>query len=321
MFDETLLSRLLQRALRHGGEYADIFCERRKTVTYRLQDGRIHDASYGVTLGVGVRVIVGESAGFACSDDLSERALMEAADSAALIARSAPAGAGGTAESRIAEVPSFYDGNAAEVDGARYAALLERAEVTARAFDPRIVAVNAHCVDELQEVWIATSEGRMVRDVRPLITLGVQAVASEKRERSSGYVGDGGRTSIAYFDTHTPESLANDAARIAMVNLNATPAPAGEMEMIVGAGGGGVLLHEAVGHGLESDFNRRGTSLYSGRIGERVASELVTIFDDGNLHEERGSLNVDDEGVPGNTRCWSKTASFVATCKTRSTHG
>jgi TldD protein len=124
-------------------------------------------------------------------------------------------------------------------------------------------------------------------------------VATDKKERSSGYVGDGGRTSIAYFDRQTPEMLAEDAARIATVNLSAVPAPAGEMAMIVGAGGGGVLLHEAVGHGLESDFNRRGTSLYSGRVGERVASELVTIYDDGNLHEERGSLNVDDEGVLG----------------------
>jgi TldD protein len=300
MFDEALLSRLLGRALQHGGEYADVFCERRKTVSYRLQDGRIHDASYGVTLGVGIRVVVGESAGFASSDDLSTEALMEAADAASLIARSAPAGKTGAAELRSASVPPFYDRERVSTsDGHRYAALLERADTTARGYDPRIVAVNAQVIDEVQEVWIATSEGRMVTDRRPLVTLGIQAVASDKRERSSGYAGDGGRTSVAYFDVQTPEILAEDAARIAIVNLCAMPAPAGEMEMIVGAGGGGVLLHEAVGHGLESDFNRRGTSLYSGRVGERVASELVTIFDDGNLEEERGSLNVDDEGIAG----------------------
>jgi TldD protein len=132
-----------------------------------------------------------------------------------------------------------------------------------------------------------------------MVTLGVQAVAAHERERASGYVGDGGRTSLDYFDSHSPEELATDAARIARTNLDAVPAPAGEMEMVVGAGGGGVLLHEAVGHGLESDFNRRGVSLYSGRVGERVASELVTIYDDGNLPEERGSVAVDDEGVPG----------------------
>jgi TldD protein len=300
LFDQSLLSKLLDRALQHGGEYADVFCERRRAVTYRLQDGRIHDSSYGTTLGVGIRIVLGESAGFACSDDLSDEALMQAADAASLIARTAPSGKTGAADLRAESVPSLYDGDLVSIeDAGRYAALLERADTTARRYDPRIVAVNAQVIDETQEVWIATSEGRMVQDHRPLITLGVQAVATDKQERSSGYVGDGGRTSIAYFDLQTPEDLAQDAARIAIVNLSATPAPAGEMEMIVGAGGGGVLLHEAVGHGLESDFNRRGTSLYSGRVGERVASELVTIFDDGNLEEERGSINVDDEGVPG----------------------
>lgn len=300
MFDQSLLSKLLDRALQHGGEYADVFCERRRAVTYRLQDGRIHDSSYGTTLGIGIRVVLGESAGFACSDDLSDEALIQAADAASLIARTAPAGKTGAADLRAESVPSLYDGDLVSIeDAGRYAALLERADTTARRYDPRIVAVNAQMIDETQEVWIATSEGRMVLDHRPLITLGVQAVATDKQERSSGYVGDGGRTSIAYFDLQSPEDLAQEAARIAIVNLLATPAPAGEMEMIVGAGGGGVLLHEAVGHGLESDFNRRGTSLYSGRVGERVASDLVTIFDDGNLEEERGSINVDDEGVPG----------------------
>ena len=299
-FDEALLSQLLGRALRHGGEFADVFCERRRTLSYRLQDGRIHDASYGVTLGVGIRVVVGESAGYACSDDLSVRALTEAADAAALIARSAPNGEVRSIDLSPRTVASFYDVEHSDVfDAARYVAMLQAADTAARGYDRRVVAVNAHVSDEIQEVWIATSDGRIVQDRRPLVTFGVQAVATEKKERGSGYVADGGRTSVAYFDRETPELLASEAARIATINVGAVPAPAGEMEMIVGAGGGGVLLHEAVGHGLESDFNRRGTSLYSGRIGERVASELVTIYDDGNLREERGSLNVDDEGVPG----------------------
>lgn len=300
MIDEALLTKLLDQALRRGGDYADVFCERRRAVTYRLQDGRIHDASYGVTQGVGIRVQSGEAAGFACSDDLSERALLEAATSASLIARDGQAGSLGIASLKKESVPSIYScGECDAAQAAQYVALLERAEATARNYDPHIVAVNAQVLDEWQEVWIATSEGRFVNDCRPLITLGVQAVGSDKKERSSGYAGDGGRTSIEFFDRQTPEMLAEDAARIAMVNLSAIPAPAGEMEMIVGSGGGGVLLHEAVGHGLESDFNRRGTSLYSGRVGERVANELVTIYDDGNLHEERGSIAVDDEGVPG----------------------
>lgn len=300
IFDEGLLAQLVERALRHGGEFADVFCEQRRTVAYRLQDGRIHDASYGVTLGVGIRVVVGESAGFACSDDLSSAALTEAADAASLIARSVPGGEVRSVDLSPQRTASFYDCEPADrIDGARYVSMLEIADTAARRYDPRVVAVNAHVVDEVQDVWIGTSDGRLVKDCRPLITFGVQAVASDRKERGSGYVGDGGRTSMAYFDHETPEMLAHEAARIAMVNVSALPAPAGEMEMIVGAGGGGVLLHEAVGHGLESDYNRRGTSFYSGRVGERVASDLVTIYDDGNLPEERGSLNVDDEGIPG----------------------
>ncbi len=302
MLDESVLSRILGRALRRGGELADIFCERRSSLTFRLQDGQIHDGSIGVAIGVGIRVVTGESAGYAYSDDLSLDALLEAADAASLIARSS--GDGGLRDALPSKAASpasslYESSRSANVEQARYVALLERADVAARKFDSRVVAVNAHVTDELQEVWIATSDGRFVHDRRPMITLGVQAVASDGKERGSGYAGDGGRTSIAYFDARSPEELASDAARIAVVNVEARPAPAGEMEMIVGAGGGGVLLHEAVGHGLESDFNRRGTSLYSGRVGERVASELVTIYDDGNLAEERGSLNVDDEGVAG----------------------
>lgn len=298
--DEVLLARLVGRALRYGGDFADVFCERRRTLLYRLQDGRIHDASYAVTLGVGIRVVSGESAGYACSDDLSEIALTDAADAAALIAQRTGSNGIRTIDLSPERPASFYDCNPSEkIDAARYIAMLEAADVAARRYDSRVVAVNAHVSDELQEVWIATSDGRLVADCRPLISFGVQVVASDKKDRGSGYVGDGGRISIDYFDRETPESLASEAARIAVVNVAAVPAPAGEMEMIVGSGGGGVLLHEAVGHGLESDFNRRGTSLYSGRVGERVASELVTIWDDGNLEHERGSINVDDEGVPG----------------------
>jgi len=300
MLDEAVLSRLIARALARGGDFADVFCERRASTSYRLQDGQIHDGSIGMTLGVGIRVVSGESAGFAYSDDLELDALLAAADAASLISRAAPSERVAVANLSVAApTQSLYDAGNHNASAAHYVALLERADVAARDRDPRVVAVNAHVTDELQEVWIATSEGHIVADRRPLVTLGVQVVASDGRERGSGYVGDGGRTSIEFFESNTPEELARDAARIATVNLAAVPAPAGEMEMIVGAGGGGVLLHEAVGHGLESDFNRRGTSLYSGRVGERVASELVTIYDDGNLPEERGSLNVDDEGVPG----------------------
>lgn len=300
MLDNDVLDRLLVRALRHGGDFADVFCERRRSVSFRLQDGHIHEGGYGITQGVGIRVVVGESAGYAYSDDLSLEALMRAADAASLVARTLPSGEERRIDFTVVQKPELYDQSRGEhAPAERYVDMLARADVAARGYDPRIVAVNAHVTDELQDVWIATSDGRFVQDHRPLITLAVQAVAGSNRERASGYVGDGGRTSIAFFDGGVPETLAKDAARIAATNVEAVPAPAGEMEMVVGAGGGGVLLHEAVGHGLESDFNRRGTSLYSGRVGERVASELVTIYDDGDLPEERGSVSVDDEGTPG----------------------
>ncbi len=298
MLDESILARVIARALRHGGTFADVFCERRRVSAYRLQDGVIHEASTTRTIGVGVRVLVGESAGYAYSDDLEPEALLRAADAAALIARSTSTRAT-PAVLRVEPVVARYAGGDEAVDAAVCADLLARADVAARAFDPRVSAVNAHVSEELQEVWIATSEGRLVADRRPMVALGIQVVARGKGDRGSGYVGDGGRTSLDFFHVQTPEAMAREAARIATVNCEAVAAPSGEMPMVVGPGGGGVLLHEAVGHGLESDFNRQGTSLYSGRIGERVASDLVTICDDGSLPDERGSLSVDDEGTPG----------------------
>lgn len=295
-FDRSALARVIARALQRGGDFADVFCERRFSQSLRLQDGRVHEASTSLVLGVGVRVIAGESAGYAYSDDLRPEALLDAADAAALIANGASRHA--SLDLRCERMDSCYPAvDAAGSD--RFADLLARADVAARRYDPRVAAVNAHVSQELQEVWIANSEGKLAYDSRPMVTLGVQVVAADGTERGSGYAGDGGRTSLQYFDRQSPELLAEDAARIAVVNVSALPAPAGEMPIVVGAGGGGVLLHEAVGHGLESDFNRRGTSLYADRIGERVASELVTIYDDGNLFEERGSQNVDDEGTPG----------------------
>ncbi len=298
MIDEALLARIFQAALRYGGEFSDVFAERRSTLAFRLQNGQVHEGIVVASTGVGIRVVCGESAGYAYSEDISEAALLAAAQSASLIARHSPAGSARAA--RIAgHLPTLYPQRESLGDAAAFAKLLERAESTARAADSRISAVNAHVADEVQEIWIATSDGRRVHDRRPMLTFGVQAIAGSGGQRGSGYAADGGRTSIEYFTTHPVEELAADAARIALLNMDARPAPSGEMEMIVGAGGGGVLLHEAVGHGLEGDFNAKGTSLYAGRIGERVASDLVTIYDDGNLPEERGSIACDDEGNPG----------------------
>jgi TldD protein len=297
--DPDLLARVLTRALRRGGDFADVFFEHRFVQTFRLEDGRIREASSTVVRGVGVRLVVGERAGFAYSDDLDERSLLRAAEAASLIARDGGA-PGSVAELAALSAPPLYDAHPGEpADSARYVDLLARADVAARGFDPHVASVNAFITDELQHVQIATSDGRIVTDRRPLVALGVQVVAKDGARRENGYVGDGGRTAIDVYDRRTPESIAHESARIATTKLDARDAPAGEMPVVIGPGGGGVLLHEAVGHGLEADFNRMGTSLYSGRVGERVASELVTIYDDGDLPGERGTVAVDDEGTPG----------------------
>ena len=297
--DPALLTRVLSRALRRGGDFADVFFENRLTQTFRLQDGIVREASSSVLRGAGVRVVAGQRAGYAYSDDVDEEALLRAAEAASLIVRE-----GGEHDIEIALTPSaaplLYATDSDEpAESKRYVDLLARADVAARAFDPRVSSVNAFVTDELQYVQIASSDGRLVTDRRPLIALGVQVVARAGAERENGYVGDGGRTGITVFDRVTPEAIARESARIASSKLGARDAPSGEMPVVIGAGGGGVLLHEAVGHGLEADFNRKGTSLYSGRVGDRVASELVTIYDDGDLAGERGSVAVDDEGTAG----------------------
>jgi TldD protein len=299
--DASTFDRVLTRAL-GSGDYADAFYEYKVTRSFRWQDGRVHEGGIGVTCGVGIRVISGERAGYAYSDDLSESALLETARVASLIATGGNARVTATRLPGAPSVAAGLYGEAAPhepaLGSAAYVDLLGRADVAARAVDPRIVAVNASFTEELQEIAVAASDGRFVTDRRPLVTLGVQCIA-KGRERGSGFAGDGGRTSIDFFVERSPESIAREAARIACVNSEAVDTPAGEMDVVVGAGSGGVLLHEAVGHGLEGDFNRQGTSLYSGRVGERVANELVTIYDDGNLPGERGTVAIDDEGMPG----------------------
>jgi TldD protein len=297
--DAAAFSQILTRAL-GAGEYADAFYERRVARTFRLQDGKIHEAGLSLVCGVGIRTISGERAGYAYTDDLSLETLLSTARVSALIARDGSARVDAVELPREPrEAPPMYASPEVELPGsATYVDLLARADVAARAHDPRVRTVNAFVSDEVQEVIVATSDGLFVRDRRPLVALGVQCVA-QGNVRGNGFAGDGGRTSIDYFVGRTPEEIARESARIAGVNCEAREAPAGEFEVVVGAGSGGVLLHEAVGHGLEGDFNRQGTSLYSGRVGERVASELVSIYDDGNLPGERGSLSIDDEGTPG----------------------
>jgi len=299
--DPSLLQSTLAAALERGGVYADVFVERRVSQSVRLQESKIHEANVNVTAGAGIRVIDGERQGYAYTDVLSEKALHEAARVASLIARDGARTS--SADLRDAPVTARYDVEpGAEEHGLgdldTYVAFLDRVDRAGRAHDSRIETVNGGMNGEVQHVQIATSEGKLVRDTRPLIVLSAQIIARDA-VRGFGSYADGGRTSLAFYTQKTPEAIAAEAARIAVMNAEAREAPAGEMPVVVGAGSGGVLLHEAVGHGLEGDFNREGTSLYSGRIGERVASELVTIFDDGDIDGERGSISIDDEGTPG----------------------
>ncbi|GAC1498557.1 MAG: metalloprotease TldD [Vulcanimicrobiaceae bacterium] len=299
--DAALFERVLRQAL-GAGDFADAFYERRVTRTFRFQEGRVHEAGVAISCGVGIRVLSGERAGYAYSDDLSEAALLQTAAIASLIAKDRTARVTSVGlppnPARARSLYGAIEPSESSATSQTYVDLLARADVAARASDPRIRAVNAFFSSEVQDVAIATSDGRYVVDRRPLVTFGVQCTA-QGRERGTGFFGDGGRTSIDYFVGRSPESIACEAARIACANSDAIATPAGEMDVVVGAGSGGVLLHEAVGHGLEGDFNRQGTSLYSGRIGERVANELVTIYDDGDMPGERGSLTIDDEGHPG----------------------
>jgi len=292
------IEHLLGVALERGGEYAELFFEHRLSHVLRLQEGRIHEAGVHVMRGVGIRVRVGDQQGYGYSDDLSQEALERAARVAAKIAHGGTTRSVSVSERSVESMylPGLWSDRVAM---GRRVEMLQRADAAARRFDASVRAVNANLHDEVQEVLVATSEGRLVRDRRPLVSFAVQVVAERNGERTHGYYGDGGRRGFEFYDGVTPEQIAGEAARIAVVNLDAVEAPAGELPVVVGPGGGGVLLHEAVGHGLESDFNRQGVSLYSGRVGERVASELVTIYDDGNLPGERGSVSIDDEGTPG----------------------
>lgn len=247
-------------------------------------------------MGLGVRVMKGDATGYAYCEDLSFEAMKEAAETAAQIA------AGGRPvaprEVSMRESPSRYPVSleSFEVDGAVKKAILERADHAARAADPRVVRVDVSFAESVREILIANSAGHMARDRQPLIRFGIRVIAEDGGNRQSGSSGGGGRLGLEYFDEKTPEWHAEQAVAQALVMLDAREAPAGEMDVVLAPGDSGILLHEAVGHGLEADFNRKKTSNYSGRVGEEVASALCTVVDDASLQGSRGSINVDDEG-------------------------
>jgi len=289
------MERLLSLALARGGTFADLYFEHETTSSLLLEEGIIRTASAGVTCGLGVRVVSGERTGYAYTDDLSWPAMARAAETASYIAL----GRGGVAPQPVSPAPverRYGETSLGVLPLRDRIALVERADRAARAFDARVEKVIASLAEETRRVRIANSAGTLVEDVRPLFSIRVSVIASEKGVRREGSAGGGGRLGPEFFGEMPPEHFAREAARMAVTLLGAVEAPAGPMPVVLAPGWPGILLHEAVGHGLEGDFNRKGLSAFSGRIGERVAAPGVTVVDDGTIADRRGSLNVDDEG-------------------------
>jgi TldD protein len=297
---ERDLESYLSEALSAGGEYADLYFEYLATSSIGIDEGIVKSATEGVTLGVGVRVIAGERTGYAYSDDLSPEKIRHAARVAAHIARGpATVVKSGFEQTRPHDLyPMLRAPN--EMGLEERVDLVKRADRAARAYDSRVFQVQATYADSLRNVLVATSEGRLSFDRQPMARMSVMVLARQgDGAPQHGYSGGGGRVTLDFFlNEKTPEHFAREAARQAIVQLDAVDAPAGEMTVVLGPGWPGILLHEAVGHGLEADFNRKGTSAFSGRIGQQVASPLCTVIDDGTIGNRRGSLNVDDEGMP-----------------------
>jgi TldD protein len=279
-------------------DYADLYFQYSRYEGWSLEEGIVKSGSFNIEQGVGVRAISGEKTAFAYSDEISFAALQDAAKATRAIAATGQARRTKVAARRT-PVPLYRDVDPIEsLPADAKVALLEKLERKCRALDPRITQVMASLGGEYEVVLIARADGAISADVRPLVRLSVQVIAEADGRRESGSSGGGGRTDYAHFTDEALERYARQAVSQALTNLEARPAPAGTMTVVLGPGWPGVLLHEAVGHGLEGDFNRKGSSAFSGRLGQRVASPGVTVVDDGTLPGRRGSLTIDDEGTP-----------------------
>jgi len=301
---ERDLERYLAAALSDGGDYADLYFEYTTRSSILLDESLVKSATEGISMGCGVRVLAGEQTGYAYTDDLTPERILKAARIAARIA-SGPARVSTVGLSTTEPSRNLYPvaHPSTDRDLTEKLELVFRGDRAARAYDPRVREVRVNYIDQVRHVLVAGSDGRVVTDFQPMVRMGVFTIAQENGKLQSGSSGGGGRVGLEFFQGESsPESFAREAARQAIVQLGAREAPAGEMEVVLGPGWPGILLHEAVGHGLEGDFNRKGTSAFSGRIGQRVASPGVTVVDDGAIPNRRGSLNIDDEGnVPGRT--------------------
>lgn len=280
-------------------DYADLYFQSIYTESWALEDSIIKGGSFDIDRGVGVRVMSGEKTGFAYADDIVMPALLQATKAARSIAKQGgdyPVKAWHQLPGHQLYLPINPLSSLSEKDKV---SLMQRVDAYIRKKDPRIVQVNISLAGEYESILVMATDGHLAADIRPLVRMNVSIIVEQNGRRESGYAGGGGRFDYQYFLTDDLAfSYADEALRQALVNLEAVDAPAGPMMVVLGPGWPGVLLHEAVGHGLEGDFNRKGISAYSGRMGERVASELCTIVDNGTLPNRRGSLNVDDEGTP-----------------------
>jgi TldD protein len=296
--DESTLLDALKLITAHRVDDADLYFQYTRSEGWSLEEGIVKSGSFGIDQGVGVRAIAGEKTAFAYSDDISEAALLDAARTVRTIAAAGQSRRVKVGGHTVAPSRSLYGSfdPIASMDSAAKVALLEDVERRARAKDPRIAQVMAGLGCEYDVVMVARADGTLAADVRPLIRLSVTVIAEQNGRREVGSSGGGGRHDLAYFTPAITQQYVDQAVHAALVNLESRPAPAGEMTVVLGSGWPGILLHEAVGHGLEGDFNRKGSSVFSGRIGQRVAAKGVTVLDDGTLPDRRGSLNIDDEG-------------------------
>ncbi|WP_043641541.1 metalloprotease TldD [Chromobacterium haemolyticum] len=296
--DEAALEATLARMRHHAIDYADLYFQYTRSEAWSLEEGIVKSGSFSIDQGVGVRAVAGDKTAFAYSDAISLEALSRSADAVRAIGQ---AGGDGSAGRQTLRAPKpLYPAldPCHSLEAAAKVALLEKVERMARALDPRVIQVMAGMASEYDVVYVARHDGVRAADVRPLVRVSVMVIAEQNGRREQGSSGGGGRFDLAYFDDEVLERYARQAVHQALTNLDSRPAPAGQMTVVLGPGWPGVLLHEAIGHGLEGDFNRKGTSAFSGKIGQRVAAPGVTVVDDGVMEERRGSLAIDDEGNP-----------------------
>ncbi len=296
--DELATQRVFGTILAHRADDADLFFQYNRSEGWALEEGQVKSGSFSIDQGVGVRVVAGEKTAFAYADDINPQALEAAAKVTRAIAASGGNGTAGTALVHPGHGLYAPIDPVAQFDDAAKVRILEKIERHARIADPRVKQVMARLSGEYDVVLVARADGGMAADVRPLVHLSITVIVEQDGRREQGHQGAGGRFGYGFFDDALLERLARDAVRQALVNLEARPAPAGVMSVVLGPGWPGILLHEAIGHGLEGDFNRKGTSAFSGRVGERVAAPGVTVIDDGTIPDRRGSLSIDDEGNP-----------------------